>query len=840
VTEKPTATEPIKKSDYPAIFEKIEGSLEAVKRNPQAVLEAVVGIDRGVATYDRDGIMGYFQARPQLMIARAFDFLQAFRRIRAVWEDGPEGVDRGAVLRNELSRLGPVAVKVGQTLSQRPDILPEEVCEQLKGLQTSNEPFPNEEAYRVIAEDFNATGPIAPGLPLLDGYDPNGPMLFKSLTKDCIASASLGQVYRGEMHDGTEIAVKVQRPNALRQCLLDGSVIIVALKAIEGRYWNGDLLAIFDLVAGGIVQELDFRNEAKNAAAFKTSLSFLGYVDVPVTLPELTTRRAMVMEWVHGRHLSALDPEEAMRMTYMSCEAVTAGLVLTGLVHADPHEGNIMLADDGRLVFLDFGLMSEVDDKIMEAFAMGIQCVLSKDYVGLVRAFVDTGFIGTPIEWRAKEPDPWQSTHPDGDDLTQIMAKELKERMEACPGGGSRFGALSVVLGDMGFFWQMYTPPYIILLIRTFLTLEGIAGQVDPNFNIYEVALPWAVQRALSPSTSSARKTLRSSLLTDGNTFQWERVEELIQQQQAEEAEKKQEARKAAKGGAEDKGPLPEAASSRARLLAQEANKAELDPALAAAGADAQAAQAATPLESFTTVFGSSNGATLRAIAKDLDSTEMLLKLASPAGRPMRRMAVQKLSETLTRGVKEGVRSVFKGKGSTAREFMNKFDGAVVPSRKAAEPEAGSPQVWPSSEKASRLAEIKSARANQAGLLLLRIHVNRQVAAGWRGAAAVCGLFYVMLRVGLAAIVRTIIHSVGLALTKLLPNKLAAATAAGAAAVIGWVGDELSALGASVTNTAEEIEMKKLQLLEKADAKAKAKAKGETDEGGGDEANATA
>ena len=267
VAEKPQVAEPIQSSDYPAIFEKIEGSLEAVKNNPQAVLEAVVGIDKGVAKYDRDGIMDYFQARPQLMIGRAFDFLQAFRRIKAVWEDAPAGVDRGATLREELSKLGPVAVKVGQTLSQRPDILPEEVCEQLKGLQTSNEPFPNEEAYRVIAEDFNATGPIAPGLPLLDGYDPNGPTLFKSLTKDCIASASLGQVYRGEMHDGTEIAVKVQRPSALRQCLLDGSVIIVALKAIEGRYWNGDLLAIFDLVAGGIVQELDFRNEARNTAA---------------------------------------------------------------------------------------------------------------------------------------------------------------------------------------------------------------------------------------------------------------------------------------------------------------------------------------------------------------------------------------------------------------------------------------------------------------------------------------------------------------------------------------------------------------------------------------------
>merc|ERR1719258_508165 len=115
--------------------------------------------------YDRENIVDYFSARPQLMIGRALDFLLAFRRIRSAWDDASPGVDRGAILRAELSGLGPVAVKVGQTLSQRPDILPEDVCEALKGLQTYNEPFPNEEAYRVIAEDFGAKGPLAPGLP---------------------------------------------------------------------------------------------------------------------------------------------------------------------------------------------------------------------------------------------------------------------------------------------------------------------------------------------------------------------------------------------------------------------------------------------------------------------------------------------------------------------------------------------------------------------------------------------------------------------------------------------------------------------------------------------------
>lgn len=456
-----------------------------------------------------------------------------------------------------------------------------------------------------------------------------GPPLFAKLSETCIASASLGQVYRGTTHAGLEIAVKVQRPDALEQCLLDGSVIILALKAITGRFWNGDLLAIFDLVAGGVVQELDFRHEASNCFQFGESLRFIGYVDVPKTLPELTTRRALAMEWVYGRHLSDLSPEEAMRMTYMSVEAVTAGLVLTGQVHADPHEGNIMLADDGRLVFLDFGLMSKVEDDIMEAFASGIQCVLSKDYAGLVRAFVSTGFIGQPIEWRAQESDPWTTTHPKGDCVT-VMAAELKERMEAVPGGGSRFGALSIVLGDMGYSWQMYTPPYIILLIRTFLTLEGIAGKVDPEFNIYEVALPWAVQRALSPLTQEGIDTLRSSLVTADNTFQWGRVLDLIEQQRVQAAEEAAEAVAKAEGAGDKAENLPQAGSARARLMAGEANKANVDTTLASASAAAQAAQAATPLASLLTVLGSPEGATLRRIARDVDAAELLLALGKP------------------------------------------------------------------------------------------------------------------------------------------------------------------------------------------------------------------
>jgi len=454
-----------------------------------------------------------------------------------------------------------------------------------------------------------------------------------------------------------------------------------------------------------------------------------------------------------------------------------------------------------------------------------------QDYLGLTQAFIDTGFVGNPIEWRAKEEDPWQLTHPDGEPK-EVMAKELRDRMEACPGGGSRFGALSVVLGDMGFLWQMYTPPYVILLIRTFLTLEGIAGKVDPNFNIYEVALPWAVQRALSPATAAGARTLRASLLTDDNSFQWARVHTLIEQQQAEEEEV---AAAAAVAAAESEATdasssnLPTANSARARLMAAEANTAVLDPGLAAAGADAQAAQAATPLESFTTVLGSSSGATLRRIMRDVDSTDLLIGLASPTARPVRRLAVQQLSEQLEGSMGRSCAALVAAtkRLSRGRELGvilerstvgDAMVGRVVPTNlqsvtaasgtsvaASSKPIGASPQPWPTSPTAAALEKRISARARLAGFLLLRVHAQRQLAAGWRGAAAVGALVYVTTRVVLAALVRSVVRSAASGVTALAPRPVATAAATAAAKVAGVLARELTAIGASMGKVAEEM-----------------------------------
>jgi hypothetical protein len=478
-------------------------------------------------------------------------------------------------------------------------------------------------------------------------------------------------------------------------------------------YWNGDLLAIFDETAGGVIEELDFRREAQNAKTFGESIAWLGYARVPETLPELTTRRALAMEWIEGRHLQDLKPEEAARMTYMAVEAVTAGLCLTGLVHADPHEGNIMLADNGDLVFLDFGLMSRVDADICEAFAAGIQCVLAKDYVGLVQAFQDTGFVGSPINWREKDGDEWLDAHPSGRPLPAVMAEEVERRMSAAPETGSRFGALAAVLGDMGFTWYMFTPPYIILLTRTFLTLEGIANQVDPAFNVYEVALPWAVRRALAPSTENGMKTLRGSVLKEDGTFQWGRVDDIVAEATADAPE-----------------PAPTAesmdapASGRGRLMAAEAAQAK--PQFEGADAAAQAVHAAKPADALTTVLGSPAGSTLRRVARDLDSTDLLIGLARRRNRPARRLAAAQLSEAIN-------------------AWWTKTPVAET-----------SAVAWPRSSDALRRDARQRKYAGRVARLLLRGHVGRQLSAGTRGLRATAALAWVAVRVSVDAAARSL------------------------------------------------------------------------------------
>ena len=147
-----------------------------------------------------------------------------------------------------------------------------------------------------------------------------------------------------------------------------------------------------------MTDELDYYKEAESGVKFQESLKFLGFVKTPRVVMEYSSERVLVTEFIKGLHLNDLSRDDGLSMTRMAVKACIASLVLTGFVHADPNEGNNMLDEDGSIVFLNFGLMSDVEDTVMEAFAQGIQACLADDWNSLTKAFKSSGFISDPIE----------------------------------------------------------------------------------------------------------------------------------------------------------------------------------------------------------------------------------------------------------------------------------------------------------------------------------------------------------------------------------------------------------------------------------------------------------
>jgi predicted unusual protein kinase regulating ubiquinone biosynthesis (AarF/ABC1/UbiB family) len=567
----------------------------------------------------RLGAGGYACCEPRLselapspqVATRFAQFAAAFATIARTWlaqeSWPPETRTRGEVLRDNLSRLGAATVKCGQTLAERPDLIGEEAASYLKQLQGENAPFDNALAWQMIAEDLDWPGPLAPGCPHAAGAA--GPSLFSQLSSSPVAAASLAQVYYAVTHDGKELAIKVQRPQLLRNVALDMLVLRMLLGGAR-RFWNtiADLRIIADEVAAGVFRELDVHAEAANAAEFQRRLAFLGFVRTPAWEPRYSgprgTARVLAMEWVRGRRLQVLPPQLQRRFVDMAVEASVAQLIRTGFVHADPHAGNLLLDDDGRLVFLDFGLMCTVEPHIMEAFAAGVVHLLAGDWRSLALDFQACGLVPELFEAKNKETGLYEIVSVD------VFADGIRQAICGEADGLTRFGALATGLGGASGTYRFLCPPFIILLCRTFLTLEGMAAVVDPDFSIYSSALPYAVRRALSPETAAGEATLRRALLTEEGAFRWGRLNEVLQQMTT-----LQQARP-------DVPPPPPPPPSGAQ---------------ASGGASGVVAG----------LLGAPEGAALRRVLRDADSLLFVAHLAGAEGRPLRRAGVQTLAASV-------------------------------------------------------------------------------------------------------------------------------------------------------------------------------------------------
>ncbi|GAB1538676.1 AarF/ABC1/UbiB kinase family protein [Scytonema sp. NUACC21] len=459
--------------------------------------------------YNAREIAAYYQQRPLRVLRRAIAVLApTIAFALGLWWDSKRGVDvkndrnRASGLRKLLTNLGPAYVKIGQALSTRPDLVPPVYLEELTQLQDKLPPFPNEIAYRFIEEEL--------------GAPPEE--IYTELSSEPIAAASLGQVYKGKLSTGEEVAVKVQRPDLRQRITID--LYILRKLAIWGqkkiKRVRSDLAGILDELGSRIFEEMDYIHEGENAERFFQLYGHLKDVYVPKIYWDYTNRRVLTMEWINGIKLT--QPEEiraigvdARYLIEVGVQCSLRQLLEHGFFHADPHPGNLLATRDGKLAYLDFGMMSEIKPPQRYGLLEAIVHVVNRDFEALTQDYVKLDFLS---------PDT---------DLTPIVPAFAKVFANAQGATVAEFNIKSITddLSALMYEYPFRVPPYYALIIRSLVTLEGIAIYIDPNFKVLSEAYPYVAKRFLTDPAPELRASLRDLLFKDGK-FRWNRLENLL------------------------------------------------------------------------------------------------------------------------------------------------------------------------------------------------------------------------------------------------------------------------------------------------------------------------
>ena len=409
---------------------------------------------------------------------------------------------RAIQLRELLTQLGPAYIKIGQALSTRPDLVPPLYMEELTLLQDQIPPFPNEIAYQFIEEEL--------------GDRPD--QIYAELSPQPIAAASLGQVYKGKLKTGETVAVKVQRPD-LRDSITVDLYILRRLASWANKNIKkvrSDLVGILDEFGDRIFEEMDYINEGENAERFAKLYGHLKDVYVPKIYWQYTQRRVLTMEWVTGTKLTQVEAisaqgVDARYIIEVGVQCSLRQLLEHGFFHADPHPGNLLATPDGKLAYLDFGMMSEIKPAQRYGLIEAIVHMVNQDFDGLARDYIKLEFL---------TPDT---------DLTPIIPALGRVFKNTLGASVSELNIKSITddLSALMYEYPFRVPAYYALIIRSLVTLEGIAIHIDPNFKVLSAAYPYVAKRLLTDPAPELRESLQDLLFKDGS-FRWNRLENLL------------------------------------------------------------------------------------------------------------------------------------------------------------------------------------------------------------------------------------------------------------------------------------------------------------------------
>ncbi|MEL6319597.1 MAG: AarF/ABC1/UbiB kinase family protein [Cyanobacteria bacterium J06626_14] len=460
--------------------------------------------------YDYQAIARHYRVRPLKVIARALVIIWSFAGVVIGlqfdrWRNASDQqfLKRAAQLRETLTHLGPTYIKIGQALSTRADLIRKDFLEELTKLQDQLPPFPTPLAFSIIEDELDRS---------IDE-------VYSEISSVPVAAASLGQVYKAKLFNGDDVAVKVQRPNLMPKLTLDLYLLRWAAGWIAPYLplnLGHDLTLIVDEFGTKLFEEVDYLHEGRNAERFAANFQNNPRVKVPSIYWRFSNHHVLTLEWIDGCKLTdikrikqaGLDSDQLIEI------GVTSGLqqlLEFGFFHADPHPGNLFAMPDGRMAYIDFGMMDLLSEETKGYLVDSVVHLINKEYDQLARDFVNLGFLTEDTDITPIIPA-----------LEAVFDKAIGESV-----GDFNFKTITDDFSELVYQYPFRVPAKFALIIRSLVTQEGLALSINPSFKIVEVAYPYVARRLLTEETPEFRRRLIEILFKDGK-FQWHRLENLI------------------------------------------------------------------------------------------------------------------------------------------------------------------------------------------------------------------------------------------------------------------------------------------------------------------------
>lgn len=393
---------------------------------------------------------------------RRFIFFGSGRRVTP-----EQHIRRARRLSDTIARLGPTFVKLAQVFSARADILPEPYLSEIGRLQDQMPPDDPSEIVAVIESEL--------GAPLTS--------LFDSFEHEAVATASLGQVHKAVVN-GQQVAVKVLRPRVEELVAIDLEISFRVLYLVNVFFPNHHVRALTNVVREfgvRVREEMDFRMEAEHIALFQKHFAGDDRVCAPNVLPEFTRRKVLVTQWIKGDKVDRLADRFAAgeldftTMMKTLTEIYLRMLLIEGFMHADPHPGNILVQQDGTIVFLDWGMVAQLNRSTRDSILRIALAAARDDLDGIISGMYELGMIDPEIS-RAEVRDA----------AAEIL--EIVQRMREL--GVKRVQQMVQEIMDTFYTWPIMLPRELVYFFRAIALLEGIGFRYDPAFLGLDIAVP--------------------------------------------------------------------------------------------------------------------------------------------------------------------------------------------------------------------------------------------------------------------------------------------------------------------------------------------------------------